>query len=242
MRSSFCYWSVATGQYAAFMKNSVYSARNSGNFVDFHVLTDIPIDGCECYDAMQMDMSHGLFKLHYLKVGISKLNYDYFVWIDSSTRFKSNPINLISILRKSPIHVPLEANLSDHSENLNWRGNKISEIKMLMNKHGVTGDMYIGSSSFWIVHHDVIDLIYDLAIAFWHKAKEHGLIVEVGVCLTYAMLMMCGYSDMHRQDKIKDIWAFDYNKKSNQGTEASWEWQHPLSDDLMQVSPSIIGF
>ncbi len=96
MKPSYCYWSVADGDYGALMERCVRSAREAGVFKEFHVLTDRPLEGCECYDAYQIEKENGLFKLHYLKAGMSRLNFDYFVWIDADTLFARNPVERMS--------------------------------------------------------------------------------------------------------------------------------------------------
>src|SRR6266404_3758152 len=79
MNPSYCFWSVCTGVYAGMMERCVQTARQVGVFKQFHILTDQPVEGCECYDAFECDKKDGMFKLHYLKVGMSRLNFDYFV-------------------------------------------------------------------------------------------------------------------------------------------------------------------
>ena len=79
MKAKYCYWSVCDAAYSAMMEYCVSTARQAGVFKEFHVLTDRPIEGCECYDAYQFEKTHGLFKLHYLKVGMSRLNFDYYI-------------------------------------------------------------------------------------------------------------------------------------------------------------------
>lgn len=112
MSQRYCYWSVATGPYSQLMEQCVASARRSGVFKEFHVLTDREIKGCECYDAQTVDMADGMFKLIYLKAGMTKLLFDYFIWMDADSVFVQNPRNVLECLGKSPIHVPLATNLS----------------------------------------------------------------------------------------------------------------------------------
>ena len=76
------------------------------------MLTDRAIEGCECYDAQEVEKTDGIFKLIYLKAGMSKLLFDYFIWIDADSVFVRNPRNVLDSLGKSPIHVPLTTNLS----------------------------------------------------------------------------------------------------------------------------------
>ena len=56
MKSKYCYWSVCDGAYGAMMEHCVRTARNAGVFKEFHVLTDRPLEGCECYDACQLSI------------------------------------------------------------------------------------------------------------------------------------------------------------------------------------------
>lgn len=72
MKPRYCFWSVCDGPYGAMMEHCVRTARQAGVFKEFHVLADRPLEGCESYDAYQIDKAHGLFKLHYLKVGMSR--------------------------------------------------------------------------------------------------------------------------------------------------------------------------
>ena len=109
---TYCYWSVATGPYAGLMERCVASARAAGVFKEFHVMTDRPIQGAESYEAYEVELTDKLFKLVYLKAAISKLNFEYYVWVDADTVFRRNPRNLLACLGRSPLHVPLEMNLS----------------------------------------------------------------------------------------------------------------------------------
>src|SRR5713226_289930 len=95
------------------MEHCVGTARHAGVFKEFHVLCDRPLEGCECYDAYKLEKTHGLFKLHYLKVGMTRLSFDYFIWLDADTVFVRNPVNILDALGKCPLHVPLELNLAD---------------------------------------------------------------------------------------------------------------------------------
>jgi hypothetical protein len=62
MSVTYCYWSVCDGPYTQMMQHCVQTARDAGVFTQFHVLTDRPLAGCECYDAYQCDKAQGLFK------------------------------------------------------------------------------------------------------------------------------------------------------------------------------------
>lgn len=242
MKSRYCYWSVCDGAYSAMMEYCIRSARLAGVFKEFHVLTDRPMEGCECYDAYQFEKEHGLFKLHYLKVGMSRLNFDYFVWLDADTVFVSNPIDLLSPLGKSPIHVPLEMNLWALNVDRLWKGVSTLRLRELMREQGIADQVYLCSSAFWIVHRDAIDTVYDLALGFWHKAKEAGLVVDVAAALGYAMQMLCANPETHLLENHPDLWAGDdaghFRELLPDGK--PWTWHHPLRPNAIEIRPALI--
>src|SRR5271154_4100486 len=87
MRERYCYWSAVDGIYAQMMQTVVDSAREAGVFKDFHVWTDRPIDGATCHPAANFDKTLYLFKLRFLRDEVSRLDYDYFVWLDADSYF-----------------------------------------------------------------------------------------------------------------------------------------------------------
>jgi len=189
------------------MENCIRTARAAGVFKEFHLLTDRPLEGCECYDAFQLDKSHGLFKLHYLKAGMSRLTFDYFVWLDADTVFQGNPAGLLSVMGKSPLHVPLELDLSRLAEDDVWKGVSLTSLRDLCVKEGVANRVYLSRSAFWVVHHDAIDMVYELAMGFWHRGKEAGLVLNVAAALGYAMQLLCADPEAHLTKAHPEVWA-----------------------------------
>ncbi len=242
MKPRYCYWSVATGEYGALMEHCVRRARAAGVFKEFHALTDRPLEGCACYDACECDKTNGLFKLHYLKVGMSRLNFDYFVWLDADTVFVRNPVDLLGPLGQSPIHVPLEVNLSALNEDGAWKKVSLFRLRDVLRQEGLVNQVYLCGSAFWIVHHEVIESVYDLALGFWHKAKAAGLLVDVSAALGYAMQILCADPEAHLLEKHADLWASDdegcFREVLPDG--APWPWRHPLRNDAVEIRPSII--
>jgi hypothetical protein len=242
MAWKYCYWSVATGAYGALMENCVRTARAAGVFKEFHVLTDRSLEGCECYDAMECDEAHGLFKLHYLKVGMSRLTFDYFVWLDADTVFVRNPVNILDALGQSPLHVPLEINLSTLENDATWKGVSLFALRDLFHREGVMNQVYLSQSAFWIVHREAIETVYDLALRFWNKAKESGLLVDVSAALGYAMQILCAEPEKHLLANAPELWVGDdagyFAEHPPDGS--SWPWRHPLAKEALPVRPAII--
>src|SRR5438876_1224639 len=137
MKPKYCYWSVCDGIYGAMMEHCVDTARSAGVFKEFHVFTDRPLEGCQCYDAYQFEKTNGLFKLHYLKVGMSRLNFDYFIWLDADTVFVRNPLDPLEALGRSPIHVPLETDISTLTEGNTWNDVSLVRLRDMFRQEGV---------------------------------------------------------------------------------------------------------
>ena len=242
MKSKYCYWSVCDGAYGAMMEHCVRTARNAGVFKEFHVLTDRPLEGCECYDACQLEKTHGLFKLHYLKAGMSRLSFDYFIWLDADTVFARNPFDLLGPLGKSPLHVPLELNLSALSEDCVGKDVSLFRLRELLRQEGIMNQAHLCGSAFWIVHHDAIDAAYELGLGFWHKAKDAGLIVDVSAALGYAMQVLCADPEAHRLVNHPGLWASDEEERFREALpdRMPWTWRHPLGTDAIEIRPAII--
>ena len=209
MNANYTYWSVATGEHGALMETCVRSARQAGVFKPFQVLADRPLAGCECYDACHCEKAGGMFKLHYLKVGMSRLLFDYFVWLDADTVFVRNPVDVLGPLGRSPIHVPLEANLSTLSEDRQWRGASCFRLRQLYVKAGVANQVYLSQSAFWIVRREAIDTVYELAFQFWNQAGDDGQAVNVNAALGYAMQMLCADPEAHLLAQHPELWGSD---------------------------------
>lgn len=242
MSQRYCYWSVATGPYAAPMERCIASARESGVFKEFHVLTDRPIEGCECYDAQTVEKTDGMFKLIYLKAGMSKLLFDYFIWVDADSFFVRNPRNVLECLGKSPIHVPLTTNLSALTEDKSLKGISTRQYSELMTSAGVQNPVYLSASSFWIVQRDAIDRVVELATHFRAFAKEKGFAADVSACLGYAMQMLCANPEAHRLNARPDLWASD-DQNHFEGVmpeNAAWRFADRFTGEKLEVNPSII--
>lgn len=224
------------------MENCVRTARAAGVFKQFHVLCDRPLEGCECYDAFQCDKAHGLFKLHYLKVGMSRLAFDFFVWIDADTVFVRNPVHMLGALGRSPIHVPLELNLSVMKADCMWKGLSCLRLREAFQAGGVTNQVYLSRSAFWIVHREAIAQVYELALQFWNDSKEGGLLVNADVALGYAAQMLSASPEAHLLTKQPDLWASDDLDYSGENPLAGrpWKWRHPLGTELSEIRPAVL--
>jgi len=217
MAQPYCYWTVADGRYAAMMERCVKSARGAGVFKDFHVFTDTPIEGCECYDCQSVAGTHEMYKLVYLKAGMSKLLFDYFVWIDADTLFRKNPWGMLSVLGKSPVHVPLVPFSRPHQPD-NKGPTGASSYAELLTKAGVYNPPYDCNAAFWIIRRDAIDRVHDLALHFLGFAKKEGHTATQDEALGYAMQMLCADPSKHMLKSHAEIWG--QSKDGDNGQDA----------------------
>jgi len=239
---TYCYWSVCDGPYGAMMENCVRTARAAGVFKEFHVLCDRALEGCHCYDAFQFDKAGGLFKLHYLNVGASRLPFDFLVWVDADSVFLRNPRDLLGAMGRSPLHVPLEYDLSALRDDRIWKSVSCLKLRDSFQRAGVMNRPYLSGSAFWIIKREAIDQVYNLALQFWNGRVELGLRLNVDAALGYAMQMLCGNPEAHVIAKRPDLWASTCHRESGQGVPSgsSWEWKHPVATDPVLVRPAIV--
>ena len=242
MGQRYCYWSVCDGTTAHAMELCVESARKAGVFKEFHVFSDRHIPGCESYDAQDVDKEDGIFKLIYLQAGVSKLLFDYFIWIEPHTRFVRNPRNVLASLHHSPIHVPLLANLSALAANQQVNGNLTStDYVRVMRESGVQNPVYHSLSAFWIIHRDAIDRVCELATHFRAASLREGHTMNVCATLGYAMQMLCGNPELHLVTKRPDLWACNDNSsfETTSGL-LPWQMEYPISREVHEVNSSMV--
>ena len=244
MRESYCYWSAVNGTYAQMMQTVVDSARQVGVFKDFHVWTDAPINGATCHPAVNLDVTLSLFKLRFLREEVSRLDYDYFVWLDADSYFVRDPGDLLRLMHGSPVHSSLESdaclpgNLRE-----DWYKCSLKNYATLMRFMGVRSRaIYNVNGGFWIVHHDVISRFCELAFEFLDLAKRAGFEFPDEPGLAYATHMLCGNPYAHTLGQTADVWASDwtgcYAGRLPDG--CPWEFVDYFTLEKFQVNPAIV--
>ena len=173
---------------------------------------------------------------------MSKLNFDFFVWPDADTIFLRNPLDILASLGCAPMHVPLEVNLSAMAEDREWRGRSCFGLRDLFRQAGIVNAAYLSQSAFWIVHRDVIEEVYELAMQFLNQAKAAGLAVNVDEALGYAMQILCADPEAHLLAEHAELWASDDEGlfRGALPNGGSWQWRHPLNPESTSARPAII--
>jgi hypothetical protein len=191
-----------------------------------------------------LDKTHYLFKLRFLRDAVSKLNYEYFVWLDADSFFVRHPGDILRLMRNSPIHVSLESNACDPTcRRPDWWGCPLDTYAALMRGKGVRSrSIYNMNAGFWIVHHDVIDTVYSLCLDFWYYCHNHGFTFTEEAPLAYAMHMLCGNPSKHLLRESHEIWASDWTGcfKDRLPDGEPWWFVDYFTEENIPVNPAIV--
>lgn len=244
MRTTYCYWTVADGDYAEMMKTTIRSARRVGVFKDFHVWSDRQVEGAINHPAGKFDKPGCIFKLTFLREAVQKLNYDYFVWLDTDMFFVRNPGDVLRVLQGSPVHVSLECDLcSPLNQRPDWWGCPNAKFASLMRAKGVCSRAIFNcNGGFWIVHHDVIETFFQLTFDFWHFCRDNGHIFTEEPLLSYALHMLCGNPYEHTLRQTADLWASDWTGCFRDVLPDGQAWWHIdyFTGEKIPVNPAIV--
>ena len=240
----FCYWSVADGEHGLMMRKAIQSARNVGVSEDFHIWTDVDIPDAITHDCKKFDKKNYLFKFHFLKNEVSKLDYDYFVFLDADSYFVRKPEDIISQTQGDPIHVCLESdcNLVENSRG-DWWGCPLGEYVKIMREKGVRSkSVFNTNAGLWIVKKDIINTFYDMAIDFWEYSKSKGYVFTEEAPLAYVGHMLVGDVYKHTLKNNARVWASDWIGIFNDVIPHSspFEFEDYMSGNRIMVNPSIV--
>lgn len=243
--TKWCYWTVADGKHGDMMAGCIKSAREVGVQTDFHVWSDKPVAGAIHHQTGNFDKRNYLFKLHFLKNEVSKLDYDWFVFIDADSFFTRNPGNLPEQLcKRDPIHVCLESKCLPESKRKDWWGIPTEKYIELMRKNGVkTYEIYNTNAGFWIVHKSVINQVYSLAMQFWEKCHKLGYTQTTEEPpLAYVGHMLIVYEAHHNMANGRNIWASDWKGvwKDKLPADETWKFTDYMNDLENDVKPAIV--
>lgn len=240
----YCYWSVATPDHSGKAERLVASARRVGLPADFHVWSNQHIEGAVFHELGEANWNADCLTL--LRDQVRKLDHDYFIWLDGDSQFVRLPENPLSVMQKSPLHVPLESNLvRGNVRDGSWHGCPIERFVQLMRAKGVRSrSIYTANSSMFIVHRDFIETLCVLADSFFNFCKGHGHTLPADVLLAYAMHMVCADTERHTLATCHSLWCSDTNGEfaNRLPTGASWVYEDPFTGESITVNPAIVHF
>ncbi len=240
----YCYWSVVDGDYTRMMGTVIQSARAVGVFKDFHVWSDQPVAGAVHHPVTQFDKAHYLFKLVFLRDAVSKLNYDYFVWLDADTYFVRNPGDVLRVMQGAPVHASLESDAClPENTRADWWQCPLPNYAGLMEARGVRSKAIFNvNAGFWIVHRDVIETFFNLCFDFWNFCKDNGYTFTEEAPLAYATHMLCGNPYEHTLRATSDVWASDWIGyfRDKLPTGQAWPFEDYFTGEQFLVDPAIV--
>src|SRR5262249_44322786 len=113
----------------------------------------------------------------------------------------------------------------------------------LMRAKGVCSNAIFNvNGGLFIVHHDAVDTLYNLAFDFWHFCKANGHTFTEEPPLAYAMHMLCGNPYSHTLRQTADLWASDwtgyFENKLPDGL--PWWFVDYFTGEKLAVNPAIV--
>jgi hypothetical protein len=246
MKKTFCYWTVADGNHGKMAATTVASARKVGVNADFHIWTDLPsIEGATVHPCGTFDKTLYMFKFHFLKNEVSKLNYDYFVFFDADNYFVKDPGDLTRFMGPSDkVFVQMENNCDPKiSKRRDWWSCPIEQYASLLQEHGVQAKNYYNTNAgFWIVRKDAIDEFYEKTTKYFeyaHKKGYKGFTEEPA--LAYVGHIM---QDPEKRtfDDTNWLWASDWTGqwKDKLPEYKEWLFEDYMTGEKKEVKPYIV--
>jgi|APFre7841882654_1041346.scaffolds.fasta_scaffold43446_3 hypothetical protein len=243
--SNFCYWSIGDGEHGKMLRTLVKSARSVGVTEDIHVWSDIDIPDCTVHKigTNSFDKSLYLFKLHFLRDEVSKLDYRYYIFLDADNFFVRKPPRIL-LNGSSPLHVTLESYCPNpENRRPDWWNCPLIKYEELMRSSGVySKHIYNCNAGFWIVDRLAIDVINELCFTFHDFCKQKGYTFTEEAPLAYAMQMLCADTEPHTLHNTSDVWASDwigiYKDKLPDGK--PFEFEDYFTGKRFIVDPAIV--
>lgn len=245
MAKKFCYWTVASGKHGEMARGLVKSARSVGVSADFHIFTDLQnIEGAIVHPCGVFSVDKYMFKFHFLKNEITKLDYDYFVFLDADNYFVRDPGDLSELLGDDKVFIQMENDCSPYrSKRQDWWSCPINEYGPFLRENGAIQDTYYNTNAgFWIIRKDAIDEVYKLGITFFnnaHKKGYSGFTEEPSLAYIGHMLQD---PSIRTFENTNWLWATDwtgqYKDKLPDGNE--WLFEDYMSGDKISVNPCIV--
>jgi hypothetical protein len=223
---------------------TVRSARRVGVFKDFHVWSERPVPDTIHHPAAPFDKQHYLFKLRFLRDEVSRLDYDYFIWLDADTWFTRHPGDPLRVLQGAPVHASLESDAcAAGNQRPDWWNCPLPRYAQLMRSMGVQSRAIFNvNAGFWIVNRDVIGTFCQVCLEFWAEAQRQGFTFTEEAPLAYATHLLCGNPYLHTLRASADLWASDWTGhfKGRLPDGLPWFFVDYFSGQRFPVNPAMV--
>lgn len=245
IKKTFCYWTVADGDHGLMAKTMVKSARNCGVKEDFHIWTDLEtIDGATVHSCGNFDKTLYMFKFNFLKNFVSKLDYDYYIFLDADNYFVKNPGDLSYLMTNQKVFIQMENEItSPKVKRGDWWGCPVNQYKSLFSEAGIITDkIYNTNAGFWIVDRNYVDEFYNIGVNFFFYAKEKGynkLTEEVSLAFIGHCMQ---YPEDRTLDKTSWLWASDWTGywKNKLPSYNDWTFEDYMTGEKYNIKSCIV--
>jgi hypothetical protein len=245
MGKTFCYWTVADGKHGQMAATMVASARQVGVTADFHIWTDtLSIDGANVHPCGTFDKTLYMFKFHFLRNEVSKLDYDYFVFLDADNYFVKNPGDLAEMMGSDKVFVQMENDCSPYrSKRGDWWSCPIGEYGKFLSEQGAKSDIYYNTNAgFWIVAKTAIAEFYERTTKFFEAAHKRGY---RGFTEEPALAFVGHIMQDPKKRVFEDtswLWASDWTGqwKDKIPEYREWQFEDYMSGEKKMVKPCIV--
>jgi len=247
MKKKFCYWSISWGDYDHICQSLVDSAIGVGIEEDFIVFSEKPIKNCINHrldDSIELDRLQ-FFKFEYLKKQLSKLDYEYFIFIDADHFFVRHPhMDIDKIMNGSPWHSFLESPVNSHrTKRQDWWGIPNNTLCSAMYQNGVqSAEIRNTNGGFWICHRNFINRASELAYEFHNHLKARGYTVPEEVSIGYLSHLMSPDVTDRYLEKYVNYWASDWvgTFRDKLPYDHQWDYTSYMTYEKLTVQPAIV--
>jgi hypothetical protein len=245
MEKTYCYWTVADRTHGMMAATMVASARALGVTADFHVWTDLPtIPGAIVHPSGHFSKHMYMFKFDFLKNEVSKLNYDYYVFLDADTYFTKNPGNIVDIMGEDKVYIQLQNEcIPSKSLRTNWWSCPIGKYCDMLKEYGVKSDTYYDvNAGLFVVSRLFVDEVYDIATRFHsdgHKRGYHRFTEEPSLALIGHLMQDISKRNF---EQTSWLWASDWNGYWHDRLPEYKEWEYTdwMNGGIKIVKPCIV--
>jgi len=246
MTKKICFWSIGDGKYGKMAEVMVHSAKAVGVEYDFHIWTDLPhIEGATVHPCGNFYKKYYMFKFEFLKNEVSKLDYDYFVFLDADNYFVSNPGDMEKIIGDEKVFIQMENEAtSPKMVQNNWWSIPIKYYPKFLREFGVTSKkIYNTNAGFWAVRKDAIEEFYDIAQKVFIKAHlmRFKKVTEEPPLACIGHLLQD--PEKRTFQRTKHLWASDWVGKWKNILPikgVKWEYHDWFTAEKHAVCPAIV--
>ena len=247
----FCYWTASINKNGTdngkMTQTLVTSARKAGVLEDFHVYSpDMEtLDGGTLHKVAPFDIWGCWFKLDLLLNEVSKLDYEYMIWLDADHYFVRKPRkNLIDFADGGLVMIPMENQINSDAKRDVWWSITIKDTIDIFRECGVKNEkIYNTNGGLFIVRKDFIKTFHAMCYDFRAIIKKRtGIDIVEEYCLAIMGNLLNKNINLTTQENLEEVWACDWTSQFTNTVPAGqqWRWENFLSGESKLVNSDIV--